>query len=477
MNKQTPTIGRLLVMVLFALSCFGLLLFLWVSFGGPTPLAAKDYRVSVRIPEATQLAQQADVRVSGVSIGKVVSLKRDGDRTRAELAIKPQFAPLPASTRVIQRQKTLLGETYLELTVGPRRGPSIADGQRIPDRNVAQTVELDEVLRAVNARSRRDLQRWVQGWSQAVDGRALDINDSVGTLATLVDDGGEDLAVLARNRRAVQRLVADSSIVFGTVGRRSAEVQELVSAADDIFATTARRRVALRATVARLPAFLAALRQTTRPATQISRELTPAFERVRPAVRRLATEVPQASEFAKELTATSKALRPVLRSAGRGLPALDAIVRALGPAADRVSPLAAALVPAAQFVDAYKSDFPRSWAFVAASTQATLKSADGRDLHYLRLVLPVSTEVLGIAPNRQPFTRANPYPAPGERASFAAEAPLSFGCDHLKNATLLPGLGNPPQCRAQAPFSIGGEPPRDYPQLRPWRPTTGKSKR
>ena len=35
MQKQAPTVGRLLVMVGFALSCFGLLLFLWLAFGGP----------------------------------------------------------------------------------------------------------------------------------------------------------------------------------------------------------------------------------------------------------------------------------------------------------------------------------------------------------------------------------------------------------------------------------------------------------
>jgi hypothetical protein len=38
MQKQAPSIPRVLVMVLFALSCFGLLLFLWLSFGGPIPL-------------------------------------------------------------------------------------------------------------------------------------------------------------------------------------------------------------------------------------------------------------------------------------------------------------------------------------------------------------------------------------------------------------------------------------------------------
>ena len=31
-------VGKIVAMVLFSLSCFGLLLFLWISFGGPIPL-------------------------------------------------------------------------------------------------------------------------------------------------------------------------------------------------------------------------------------------------------------------------------------------------------------------------------------------------------------------------------------------------------------------------------------------------------
>ena len=49
-------------MVAFALSCFGLLLFLWLSFGGPVPLKPKGYRVNVAFPEATNLGLEADVR-------------------------------------------------------------------------------------------------------------------------------------------------------------------------------------------------------------------------------------------------------------------------------------------------------------------------------------------------------------------------------------------------------------------------------
>jgi hypothetical protein len=41
MNKQGARPAQIAIMVLFALSCFGLLLFLWTAFGGPVPLKAK----------------------------------------------------------------------------------------------------------------------------------------------------------------------------------------------------------------------------------------------------------------------------------------------------------------------------------------------------------------------------------------------------------------------------------------------------
>ena len=72
MQKQAPSVPRVLVMVLFALSCFGLLLFLWVSFGGPIPLKPNGYQFKVNVPEATQLGLEADVREAGVTVGKVV---------------------------------------------------------------------------------------------------------------------------------------------------------------------------------------------------------------------------------------------------------------------------------------------------------------------------------------------------------------------------------------------------------------------
>src|SRR3954464_7542209 len=121
MQKQAPTIGRVLVMAGFALSCFGLLLFLWLAFGGSIPLAPKGYRFQTSFGEATQLAKEADVRISGVPVGKVKSIETQPDgRSKAVIELKAQFAPIPKNTKAILRQKTLLGETYVELTPGDK---------------------------------------------------------------------------------------------------------------------------------------------------------------------------------------------------------------------------------------------------------------------------------------------------------------------------------------------------------------------
>src|SRR2546425_5523326 len=121
MQKQAPTVGRLMIIAAFTLSCFGLLLFLWSAFGGPVPLKPRGYEFKASFAEATQLAQEADVRISGVTVGKVkkIALGDDG-RTEATMELGQKYAPLPSDSRAILRQKTLLGETYVELTPGTK---------------------------------------------------------------------------------------------------------------------------------------------------------------------------------------------------------------------------------------------------------------------------------------------------------------------------------------------------------------------
>src|SRR4051794_28197777 len=190
MNKQVPSLGKILVMVGFALSCFGLLLFLWLAFGGPTPLKAKSYRVEVSFGEATQLAHEADVRISGVPVGKVKDIETNAQtgRSDATIELKSEYAPLPANSKAILRQKTLLGETYVELTPGTPNSKPVPDNGRLGQGQVADTVELDEILRTFDPKTRAAFQDWIQTQAVAIDGRGQDLNDALGNLAPFATD-------------------------------------------------------------------------------------------------------------------------------------------------------------------------------------------------------------------------------------------------------------------------------------------------
>jgi virulence factor Mce-like protein len=160
--KQAPTAGRIIAMVAFTLSCVGILLFLWLSFGGTIPLKPQGYRVHVLIPEAANLAQEADVRISGVPVGKVKTKNVDVKHaaTNVVLEIDHKYAPIPKDTSAVLRQKTLLGETYVELSPGDKSSGTIPDGGTISRMRVAPTVELDEIFRAFNPKTRTAFHIW-----------------------------------------------------------------------------------------------------------------------------------------------------------------------------------------------------------------------------------------------------------------------------------------------------------------------------
>src|SRR4051812_38436167 len=142
-------------MVLFALSCFGLLLFLWLAFGGPVPMKPKGYRFHTSFAEAGQLALEADVRISGVPGGKGKTITPDKQTGRAvvEIQLRSRYAPLPSDAKAILRQKTLLGETYVELTPGHNSAEPIAEGGMLASSQVSDTVELDEILRTFDPKT------------------------------------------------------------------------------------------------------------------------------------------------------------------------------------------------------------------------------------------------------------------------------------------------------------------------------------
>ena len=165
MIKQAPSLARILAMVVFTLSVAGLLLFLWLAFGGPIPIKPEGYRLKAHFPEAATLAVEADVRMAGVNIGKVKkkALDKGGAATNA-------YAPVPKDTKAILRQKTLLGETYVELAPGNKSSGMMTDGSTVPNGQIEPTVELDEIFTSFDPATRKAFQTWMDELAKSIKG-------------------------------------------------------------------------------------------------------------------------------------------------------------------------------------------------------------------------------------------------------------------------------------------------------------------
>jgi phospholipid/cholesterol/gamma-HCH transport system substrate-binding protein len=451
MQKTRPSFGRLALMAVFALSCFGILTFLWLSFGGPVPLAAKKYEVRIGFSEATTLAEQADVRISGVPVGRVQSKKLSGNYTEAVLRIDPEYAPLPADTRAILRQKTLLGETYVELTPGNRDGPTLPDGDRLPQGQVAQTVQLDEIFRAFDPKTRVAFRTWLQDQGAAFGNRGRDLSNALGNLTPFEQDTTTILQILNEQHDDVRKLVANTGTVFNALTARGDQLRSLIDNSNRVFQTTADRNARLQEIFTILPTFLDESRVTTTRVTAFAENANPLITQLRPAARELSPTLIQLRSLAPDLKGLFRDLDPLITASRRGLPAVRRILDDTVPLLRQVDPFLRNVNPILDWVGLYKHEIASFFSLDAASTQAAQNSAgSNQPVHYLRTANPLNPENLGAYPTRLSTNRSNPYVAPlGYR-----NHPLKVFGTYLCTSNPVPALQPP-----------GTQPPGTIPSL------------
>jgi phospholipid/cholesterol/gamma-HCH transport system substrate-binding protein len=493
--KQTPSIGRILAMAAFTLSCVGILIFLWLSFGGSVPLQPEGYRVKVQFPEATQLAQEADVRISGVRVGRVKDKQPNEETglTDTVIEIDSRYAPIPADTRAILRQKTLLGETYVELSSGTEG--MLADGGTLPAGQVAETVELDEILRTLDPETRRRFTIWLDQQGQAVQGQAQEINDALALLTPFAEETDDVLKVLRVQGGATRRLVRDTGVVFEALTERKGQLRELISNSNRVWETVARRNAELADTIRVLPTFLREGRVTTERTTDFALEADPLVDQLRPAARELSPTLIDLDLLAPDLRGFFRDLDPLVRVSRRGLPATEEVLDNTRPLLGRLDPYLRQLTPIVDYLGLYRREIAAFFANDAAATQA-LGSGFGtsQPVHYLRVMNPMNPEIMTGYPTRLATSRSNPYTEPGAYDRLSRGQPLPVFGSYLctSNPTPAPpspnaylserlaaeiqkfvfgigtdNAGRAPPCEAQAPLGRIIRQSGLFPQLQP----------
>lgn len=491
MNKAAPSFARIAAMVIFALSCFGLLLFLWLAFGGPIPLKPQGYRFNTSFAEATQLATEADVRISGVPVGKVKTIEPDKSTGRSivEIELESRYAPLPSDSRAVLRQKTLLGETYVELTPGTADAEPVADGGSLALAQIAPTVQLDEIYRTFDAETRRAFQTWMVEQAKGIGDHGRDVNDALGNLGPFAEDTATLVDILNRQEGAVTGLISNTGVVFEALTDRGDQLRSLIENSNRVFATTAERDEELKQAFLALPTFERESAVTLDRLSEFARDTDPLVTQLRPAARELSPTLRDLGALSPDLEALFRELNPLITASRTGFPAAERVLEDARPLIAQLDPAMRQVTPLLDFIGLYKRELTAFFANTAAGTQAK----DSTGVHYLRTTNPLNPENLAVYPRRIGSNRPNAYAKPGNFDQLRRGLPVfenrhcSSGVPTITNvpaptpvplpipiptdlipAQLLdqiiqfgfagrPGSQTAVPCRWQGPYTFGGE--------------------
>ncbi len=243
------------------LTVIGVFVWLTFSFGGGAPSGARTY--VLMFDSALGLSIDNAVAVAGVKVGVVEDIAVAGRQAKVTVKIAPNIS-IHDDAKAALRQKTLLGEKYVDLDPGHDNRPVLTDGSVVT--NNVPTVEMDQVIRDVSVLVER-LNRMTPPLESAIDriDGVLADKDTADLFTEATAAMRDARALLKETNRLVQTSGSDISVVLSMAKEKGPSLIEKLDSA-------AGRVDALLATVD--PADLEKAAQRIGPATENINQIT-----------------------------------------------------------------------------------------------------------------------------------------------------------------------------------------------------------
>jgi virulence factor Mce-like protein len=251
---NTSRIWRNAIFVsLFAVLCVVGMEFLAVNIGQPNPLVS-DYQVHAVFVDADGVPTAADVRVAGVQVGKVTAVSHDPKNPGFSVVTlqisNANAVPVYSNGMAVVRPKTLLGEKYVDLTVGDRgAGQQIPPGGYLPQARTSKDVSNDEIFNAFDAKTRQQQQVVLQELDKATQGRAGDISALLPQLTQIVQDLSPLAKVYEKDNPQVDSIFVNFNILMKTLADERGQLAGLLANGNAALGAIAQRDTALIATL------------------------------------------------------------------------------------------------------------------------------------------------------------------------------------------------------------------------------------
>jgi phospholipid/cholesterol/gamma-HCH transport system substrate-binding protein len=259
-----------------------LLLVAWFGFAKDVPFT-KPFQLKATFANAEDIAPGSPVRIAGVEVGKVSKLEAagaDSNATVVTMKLKDGALPIHRDAHLKIRPRIFLeGNFFVDVQPGSPGSGDLDNGDTVPMTQTASSVQIDQVLGALQADSRRDLQKLLQGYGDALAGEPKPGEDADQGASTKGETAGQSLndslkysagslrgtaltndALLGTELHDLSKLIAGGQKVSTALASREATLQDLVTNLSVTMGAFASEQGNLSETVRRLPRVIEAAR-------------------------------------------------------------------------------------------------------------------------------------------------------------------------------------------------------------------------
>ena len=186
------------------------------------PLGRDTYSVTATFDDVTGLLVDDNVKVAGVVVGKVTSVRTEEGRAVVSFDIQNDHDDIPKDSSAAIRWRNLIGQRYVYLYPGDS-AEALQDGDVIDE--TASVIDLGELFNRlgpiVGSIDPAQVNEFLDTFTAALDGREGKVGQALDDLATLTTG-------LASRDQAIQRLIGNLDTVAQTVNRRDAQIEAML---------------------------------------------------------------------------------------------------------------------------------------------------------------------------------------------------------------------------------------------------------
>ncbi|HEX4340121.1 MAG TPA: MlaD family protein [Polyangiaceae bacterium] len=189
-------------------------------FVNKTAGSGSGYTVFVRMVDASGIAQRSQVRIAGIPIGSIESVKLEGERARITMRISKDV-PIYEDASVVKSASSLLGEYYMAIAPGTEGRRKLQDGDEI--RRVIEATTTDDILRQVASMAEK-INRVAEALANSV-GTQQGQENMRATLQNLAEVTDALNQTVRENRETIHNILSQ---VEGMTSRSAPEVDRIL---------------------------------------------------------------------------------------------------------------------------------------------------------------------------------------------------------------------------------------------------------